>query len=229
MDRESLEKTAHARLYPSVRNPNYLVLRSRRLIFRTYSQSLPNDLVVLDVGGRYQPYRPLLAGKITKYIALDVQKTDLVSTVGSGECIPFRDATFDLVIATCVFEYFQSPQDAADEIYRVLKPGGSLFASFGAVVPRFLDQERWRFLPLGLQTLFSKFSRIGVVPEVSSLGGFCRLINLGLHDFLKLRPLKFAYELTACPLLNLLGLGLEGARLTPNDKWTGNYSLTAVK
>src|SRR5205823_2882592 len=132
--------------YPSLRNPNYLVLRSRRSLFTPYMQNLDNNLVVLDVGGRYQPYRPLLGSKISMYLAVDVEKTQHVTAVANGEYIPFRDAMFDLVIATCVFEYFQNPQKGADEIYRVLKPGGSLLASFGAVVPRFVDQERWRFL-----------------------------------------------------------------------------------
>jgi len=67
------------------------------------------------------------------------------------------------------------------------------------------------------------------MPEVSSLGGFCRLVNLGFHDFLKLRTLKFAYRLTICPILNLIGVSLEKARLTENDKWTGNYSVLAVR
>ena len=229
MTREELLKVAHDRLYPSLRNPNYLVLRSRRLIFAPYLEGLPPNLTVLDVGGRYQPYRPLLNGKISQYFALDVDKTEFVSAVGSGDNIPFRDGIFDLVIATGVFEYFQNPHQAAAEVYRVLKPGGSMLMSVGAVVPRFVDEERWRYLPLGLRTIFSSFSQVRIVPEVYSLGGFCRLINLGFHDFLKLRSLKAVYEVTFCPILNLLGLALEKARLTANDKWTGNYSVIAVK
>lgn len=229
MTREELLKVAHARLYPSLTNPNYLVLRSRRLILAPYLQGLPGKLTVLDVGGRYQPYRPLLNGKINKYVALDVDRTELVSVVGSGENIPFQDELFDLVIATGVFEYFQRPHEAAKDVYRVLKPGGSLLVSVGAAVPRFVDEERWRFLPLGLRGVFSAFAQVRIIPEVYSLGGFCRLVNLGFHDFLKLRPLKFAYEVSVCPLLNLLGLFLEKAHLTSNDKWAGNYTVIAVK
>lgn len=229
MDRESLVRTAHARLYPSLSNPNYLVLRARRRIFARYIHKLPDDLVVLDVGGRYQPYRPLLTGKICKYLALDVQRTQFVDVLGSGEAIPFRDNAFDLVIATQVFEYFQRPEQAAKEIHRVLKPGGSFLASFAAVAPRFVDEERWRYLPLGLKALFSSFSQLQILPEVSSLGGFCRLMNLGIHDFLKLRALKRIYEWSLCPGFNLLGLGLEKARLSSNDMWAGNYDVIAVK
>ena len=229
MTRDELQKVAQARLYPSLTNPNYLVLRSRRLIFASCFKTLPDNLTVLDVGGRYQPYRPLLNGKIRRYVALDMDKTELLSVVGNGEELPFRDETFDLAIATVVFEYFKRPQQAALEIHRVLRPGGTLMASLGAVVPRFGEEEYWRYLPRSLQHIFSAFSQIKIVPEVSSLGGFCRLINLGFHDFLKLQFLKSAYEFTFCPLLNLVGLSLEKSRMTSNDKWTGNYTVLAVK
>lgn len=224
-----LLQIAHARLYPSLRNPNYLVLRSRRLIFEPYLQTLPRNLIILDIGGRYQPYRPLLDSKVAKYCALDVEQTELVTAVGSGEQIPFRDETFDLVIATEVFAYFEHPRQASTEIHRVLKTGGSLVASVPAIAPRFVDEECWRFLPRGLRSLFSPFSQLTITPEVSSLGGFCRLLNLGFHDFLKLRALKAIYEWTACPVVNLVGLALEKARLTSNDKWAGNYNVIAVK
>jgi len=143
------------------------VPRSRRLIFTPYVQKLPGNLTVLDVGGRYQPYRPLLDGKIDKYLALDVDRTEFVTVVGTGENIPFQNETFDLVIATGVFEYFRQPYDAANEVYRVLKPGGSLLVSVAAAAPRFVDEERWRYLPLGLRSLFSQFSQVTITPEVS--------------------------------------------------------------
>ena len=229
MDLQSLDRVAHSRLYPSLRNPNYLVLRARRLILSRYIQALRDGLTVLDVGGRYQPYRPLLEGKTSKYLALDIEQTERVSVVGSGESIPFRDNTFDLVIATCVFDYIEKPYAAAGEIHRVLKPKASFMGSFGATVPRFGDDECWRFLPRGLRSLFSSFSQVTIVPEVSSVGGFCRLCNLGFRDFLKFRALQIVYEWSVCPLLNLIGLGLENARLTSNDVWTGNYTVIAVK
>src|SRR5215467_3009633 len=109
MTREELVKVANARLYPSLCNPNYLVLRSRRIIFAPHMQKLPSGLTVLDIGGRYQPYRPLLEGKFKKYFALDVARTEFVSAVGSGEDIPFKSESFDVVIATGVFEYFRQP------------------------------------------------------------------------------------------------------------------------
>jgi len=229
MTSDELLRVARDRLYPSLRNPNYLVLRARRLIFRAWLESCGQDLMVLDVGGRYQPYRPLLQGKIRKYIALDLQPTAFVDVVGSGEEIPFRDARFDLVIATAVFEYFRQPHEAARNIHRVLKPGGMLLMSVASFAPRFVEEECWRYTPRGLGAVLSAFSQVTITPEVSSIGGVFRFANLCCHDFLKLKVLRAAHGMTLCPVLNAVGLGLESARLTSNDRWTGNYSVMAMR
>jgi hypothetical protein len=113
--KNELQAIARARLYPSLSNPNYLLLRSRRITRENWIEQLPErGLTVLDVGGSYQPYRSLLGERIRPYIALDLQKTELVDGVGSGEAGPFAASSFDLVIATQVFEYFRDPARAAE-------------------------------------------------------------------------------------------------------------------
>jgi ubiquinone/menaquinone biosynthesis C-methylase UbiE len=160
---------------------------------------------------------------------LDVQQTELVDVVGSGEDLPFKDESFDLVIATGVFEYFYKPHEAAKQVHRVLRPGGALLMSVASVCPRAVDEECWRYMPRGLKSVLSPFSQLTITPEVLSLGGLCRFMNLSFHDFLKVRPLKALYELTACPVLNVVGLCLEAASFTKNDNWTGNYSVMGIK
>jgi SAM-dependent methyltransferase len=44
--------------------------------------------------------------------------------VGDAHHLPFREATFDRVFAFNVFEHLADPKTAAEEIHRVLKPGG---------------------------------------------------------------------------------------------------------
>ena len=46
--------------------------------------------------------------------------------VGDAHRLPFRDATFDHVVALNVFEHLRDPKRAAAEIFRVLKPGGRI-------------------------------------------------------------------------------------------------------
>ena len=228
--RDVLLKTANDRLYPSLTNPNFLVLRSRRKIFQQWISQLDEKKVsILDIGGRYQPYRPLLASRTGKYVACDILKTDLVDVVGSGEAMPFAANAFDVVLATQVFEYFEQPHRAAGQVHTVLKPGGVLLMSVASVAPRFVDEECWRFTPRGIRSTLSAFSRVEIIPETTSIGGMFRTMNLVLHNFARYNFLRKSLEVTACPCLNLFGLALENLELTRNDQFTPNYSVLAVK
>ena len=225
-----LLKIADGRLHPSITNPNYLVLRRRRMIFANWMESIPGQqLVVLDIGGRYQPYRPLLENRIQRYFALDVLSTRFVDVIGTGEQLPFKSGTFDVVIATGVFEYFPEPRVAAAEIHRILKPGGHLLMSVAAVCPRAVDEEHWHYLPAGLKFVLAPFSRIEIVPEVTSIGGTLRLNAWSISIFAKYEFIRQILHHTVVPALNVVGLGLEGAAISHNDQVTGNYSALAQK
>jgi SAM-dependent methyltransferase len=226
---ESLSKVAHRRLYPSLRDPAFLALRSRRLIFSAWASVLGGErLTVLDVGGQLQPYRPLFRN-LLHYFAIDLVKTDVVSVVGNAEQLPFAPNSFDVAIATQVFEYFQNPRETAKQIYSALRPGGVLLGSFAACTPRFVDDERWRFTPSGLRLILESFARVEIVPELYSMGGIVRTVNLALDTLVRHQSVRRVYRLTMCPVLNLLGLGVESLKLTRNDQFTTNYSVRAIK
>ena len=228
--RDRLLLVAAARLNPPLTDPNFLVLRSRRLIFEKWIAELPTQkLCVLDVGARYQPYRPLLEGRISRYIALDIEQTALVDIVASSEAIPFAANQFDVVIATQTIEYCPNPQSAAQQIHRTLKPSGELFMSVAAFAPRFVDEERWRLTPAGIRTILSSFKKVEIVAETSSLGGIVRTLNLAMHRYVYFRPVRRVYEWTVCPILNVIGLALEQFRLTKADEFAPNYSVRAEK
>jgi SAM-dependent methyltransferase len=44
--------------------------------------------------------------------------------VGTGEALPYSEATFDIVVADNVVEHLAQPADVFSEVARVLKPGG---------------------------------------------------------------------------------------------------------
>lgn len=228
--RAELLKIAAKRLHPSITNPAYLVLRRRRLILDEWLKSIGGDqLVVLDVGGRYQPYRPLMEGRIGRYVALDMVQTEFVDVVGSGERLPFKCDTFDLVIATVVFEYFAEPRVAAAEIHRVLKPGGHLMMSVNGVTQRFVDPEHWRFLPAGLKSILAPFSKVTIVPEVTSVGGLFRFNAGALSSLAPYEFLRQILHFTVVPVLNVTGLLLEGAKLSTDDRMASNFAALARK
>jgi SAM-dependent methyltransferase len=216
-------------LYPSLRNPNWLILRRRRQIFAAGLSRLPgHGLSVLDIGGRLQPYRPLLEARTNNYVAVDMQVTPLVNVGAAAEALPFRDEQFDFVICTQVFEYLPDPGLAVAEIRRVLRKGGILFLSAPAVFLRDNDKECWRFLPQGLRYLLRVFETVEIVPEGNSLTGFFRTCNVFLMLYFRPRILAPLWQWTFVPLLNVAGCAVE--RIAgDNDQFTANYSVWARK
>jgi 2-polyprenyl-3-methyl-5-hydroxy-6-metoxy-1,4-benzoquinol methylase len=61
--------------------------------------------------------------------------------VSAGESLPFGDASFDKVLCLDVFEHVADEQRVADEIFRVLKPGGTLVLSVPHDFLNFLDPD----------------------------------------------------------------------------------------
>jgi SAM-dependent methyltransferase len=226
---EQAQRESRERLYPSLKNPNWLILRRRRQIFETGLSRLPGDgLSVLDIGGRLQPYRPRLGARTKSYVAVDLRITPLVNVGAAAEALPFRDAQFDFVICTQVFEYLPDPGLAVAEIKRVLRKGGILFLSAPSVFLRDNDKECWRFLPEGLRHLLREFETVHVIPEGNSLTGFFRTCNVFLMAFFRPRMLAPLWQWTIVPFLNVAGCVL--AKLAgQNDDFTANYSVWARK
>jgi SAM-dependent methyltransferase len=232
---EDVEREARERLYPSLTNPSWLVLRRRREIFQKWLARQDThdldvrDLDVLDLGGRIQPYRPLLKERARRYVAVDLRQTPLVNIVARGEQIPLASGRFDLVICTQVLEYVPNPAEMIAEIHRVLKPGGCLFLSVPSASVRDAEQDAWRFLPAALRQLLTGFSELEIVPEGGSLVGFFRTVNVCLHIFVRYKALRMVYRWTICPVLNLCGELLEHIAKSSNDQFTPNYSAWAQK
>lgn len=224
---KEFQSAGRERLYPSLRNPNWLVLRKRRELFRRWLTGFPSGASVLDVGGRIQPYRGLL--RDPHYIAIDLRQTPLVSVVANAQQVPFLSERFDLALCTQMLEYAPDPGLVLSEMHRVLKPGGMLVLSVPSMFPRDADEDRWRFLPAGICQLLSGFSEVEIVPEGGSIAGFFRTMNVGLHLLAKYSFVQIVLSYTVTPALNLAGLGFEKLAGSRNDMFAVNYSAMARK
>jgi SAM-dependent methyltransferase len=218
------------RLYPSLTNPNWLVLSQRRRIFSGWLAQLPTaGLAVLDIGGRIQPYRPLLGDGMREYVAVDLRQTPLVNVIARGEQLPLGEGRFDLAICTQVLEYVAQPSALIAEVHRVLKPGGRFLLSAPSAYPMDAEEECWRFLPSGLRHLLSAFSKVEVVAEGSSVTGFFRTVNVCFDIFARYPPARFVYRHSICPLVNLAGVLAEELSGKRNQQFAVNYSVLAEK
>jgi SAM-dependent methyltransferase len=76
--------------------------------------------------------------------------------------LEFEDNSFDFVFADQVLEHVEgSPQQAMDESWRVLKPGGIVVHTTCLMMTvHGAPHDYWRFTPYGLEHLAKKFTRI---------------------------------------------------------------------
>ncbi len=108
-------------------------------------------------------------------IAFDVFPSKHTHFVADGHAIPLSDESVDAVIIQAVLEHVLDPQDVVAEIYRVLRPGGLVYAD-----TPFLQHvhegpyDFTRFTESGHRWLFKRFVRIesGVVAGVGTTLGW---------------------------------------------------------
>jgi ubiquinone/menaquinone biosynthesis C-methylase UbiE len=104
--------------------------------------------------------------EIKKNAAIHLVESDVVlgpntMLLCDGHDLPFADASFDGVIIQAVLEHVLDPYRCSDEIYRVLKPDGLVYAE-----TPFMQQvhggpyDFTRFSHLGHRRLFRRFQEV---------------------------------------------------------------------
>ncbi len=89
---------------------------------RNVMQSLTSDQPVLDIGaGNMALDDPCI-------IRMDVMLTPFVDIVADAHALPFRDESLGYVFSYAVLEHLRQPFLAGQEMYRVLKRGGYVYA-----------------------------------------------------------------------------------------------------
>jgi L-malate glycosyltransferase len=95
---------------------------------------------VLEVGCGNGFLAPFLCGKGAKVVGVDValsavaqfpgsQDGQSVAAVADGQCLPFPDHAFDVIICCEVLEHLSDPSSLLDECFRVVSPRGYLVFS----------------------------------------------------------------------------------------------------
>lgn len=88
------------------------------------------ETVVMVVGGgtRGQGTGALYAHPRTRIVAFDVYNSPDAQLIADAHNIPLRDNSVDAVVVQAVLEHVLEPQRVVDEIWRVLRPGGLVYA-----------------------------------------------------------------------------------------------------
>lgn len=179
--------------------------------------------ILLDIGCGEKPYESMTQGLVTIHIGLDhpgslhnKQNTDIFATAYETGVAA---KSIDTVLCTVVLEHLEYPQEALNEIYRIMKPGGYLIIS----TPLFwhLHEEPrdfFRYTKYGLAHLLSSagFELI----ELNPLSGFTVTFCQELVYFLnRLRRGPFRYPTTVIQtIIQMLAFKI--------NRWDRSYRFT---
>jgi hypothetical protein len=131
-------------------------------VVRTYIDEFitDNSAVIsgrcLEVGDpRYTV--PLGGDRVTVVDVLDVDASNEHATIIGDlqDLHEVQSGTYDCAVVTGVLQYLQDPAAAARELHRILAPGGTVLVTVPTMGPEDIgDEDRWRFMPLGIRVLF---------------------------------------------------------------------------
>ena len=97
----------------------------RRVRGRVTGEFLPDTGRVLEIG----PGEAVFDRKQCEYVGINISARGSTHVFADGQYLPFRDASFDAVIATEVIEHVRYPYRLLEEIRRVLRPSGRVLLS----------------------------------------------------------------------------------------------------
>jgi|SRR5687768_4145535 len=133
----------------------------------------------LDIGAQNGPYAAFFPNRVS----LDIRTGRGVQVIGDAQAIGLADAVFDVVLCTEVLEHLPEPQRAIDEIFRVLRPGGTLLLTTRFLFPiHDAPHDYFRFTKYGLRYLLRRFEILELQEETDSLGALAVLLQrLGMQ------------------------------------------------
>ena len=115
-------------------------------------------VLVVGAGTLGEGFGPLLTDSEIQLVETDVAFGPRVCVLCDAHDLPFDDGSFDGVIAQAVLEHVVDPKRCVDEIHRVLKPEGIVYAETPFMQQVHLGRFDFsRFTHLGHRRLFSGF------------------------------------------------------------------------
>ena len=145
-------------------SPSYNFLVKKHMKFFTKKLSKIQNPKILIIGGGQNKYAKgigILSKHTENIINLEIVNGPIVDVIGDAHNLPFKNHSFDLVIIQAVLEHVKYPIKVVEEIYRVLKKSGIVYAGIPfiqGIHARPYDFQR--YTNYGLDILFEKFKKI---------------------------------------------------------------------
>lgn len=195
MIQERLKKMSD-RIYAWLPEPTYTRVRNQKL-FDWMNQNGPGKRV-LNLGSGVGQFDHYLSKNI-KTINLDISfsKKNL-HVVADAHFLPFKGECLDVVYSIAVLEHVKKPWAVADEIFRVLCPGGHVVLELPFLNVIHDEDDYFRFTDNGIRSLFDSNRFEVVFEQVGSGGGSFLSVFLLEYSlqFIPSRYLKTLWRLT---------------------------------
>jgi SAM-dependent methyltransferase len=140
---------------------------------------------VIDLGGKREKKRgsfhpPEEQARAWWYINLDPNASpNIFADVNQT---PVSSGSVDCIICTEVLEHIPDPHACVNEIFRLLRNGGTVFVSVPFIYPIHADPfDFQRFTEDGLRNLFGDFSQVEIFQMGSYPGTLGMLIEIGIE------------------------------------------------
>lgn len=145
-----------------------------------HTRTIQSNALVLDLGAgnprESEHYPSVVFHEFVHYAYTDV--------VNLFDRLPYREGVFDAVISKAAFEHLVRPWEMANEVYRVLKPGGLLQVDTAFMYPLHGDPYHFFNMTLdGAKEIFKRFKpiRFGVKPYQTPSFSFRAQMNTALE------------------------------------------------
>ena len=124
------------------------------------SKLIKENNLILNIGAGYRE-RPERYFSLSNVINTEVFNYSTTDIVCDGDNLPFKDNSFDVVLSLAVLEHVKNPWIHANEMIRVLKPGGIVYADAPFLQPYHgYPHHYYNMTTAGLQNLFEKKIKI---------------------------------------------------------------------
>lgn len=217
-------------VHPSLTDFSYLDCRRRtQLIQETAARLQPGNKMLLDVGGRGKPYAKFFCDSVMRHLVVDIEPGASVDIVADARLLPVAGSSVDVVLCTQVIEHIPEPVPVLQEIFRVLRPGGTLILSVPGIFPQHGSPgDYWRYMPQGLSWLLRDFCKVEIRGETGTVGSLFLVLNMYLFTFTGPWPwIRRLSQLCICPFTNLLGRAV--AKIYRGDQFASNYFVVATR
>src|ERR1039458_6992446 len=178
---------------------------------KNVAHALPPGTRLLDAGAGECAYKRFFSG--ARYLSVDAAIGNPSWNYHNLDCIsaldrlPFQEQSFDAVLCTQTLEHLEWPRESVQELFRVLKPGGTLYLTAPmAHHEHQAPHDFFRYTSYGLESICRKagFTTVQITPFC---GTFTRLAYQ-VARVLSVFPTR-ALLLLPIRLLQQLLLGLD--------------------